>query len=147
MNTALKSQPQRNQLEEMIALIDEMIEIIAEENSCLAQGLPATRSKQLLRKMELAGHFEKWVVDAATQKVNFQAGGETARAKLMERTASLQVVTEKNIVMLRAAIAASRRRIDAVMGAIKEQMSESSPYSASGRTRLPGASYSANLRA
>jgi hypothetical protein len=147
MNTAFKSRPQFNELEVMIALIDEMIAIITEENSCLAKGLPASRSKQLSRKTELAAYFERWVADAATDRVNFRAGGEALRAKLMERTRYLQAVTDENITKLRAAIAASQRRIDAVMGAIKERMSESAPYAANGRLGRPGISYAANLRA
>jgi len=147
MNNAFRSQPQFNGLEVMIALIDEMIAIIAEENACLAKGLPASRSRQLSRKIELAAYFERWVADAAADKVNFKAGGEALRAKLMERTRYLQVVTDENITMLRAAIAASQRRIDAVMGAIKERMSESLPYMANGRLGRVGLSYSANLRA
>jgi glutathione S-transferase len=147
MNIAFKSQSQFNELEIMIALMDEMIAIIAEENACLAKGLPASRSKQLARKIELAAYFEKWVADAATDRVNFRVGGEALRAKLMERTRYLQVVTDENITKLRAAIAASQRRIDAVMGAIKERMSDSSPYAANGRLTRSGMSYSANLQA
>jgi hypothetical protein len=147
MNVAVRGQSQFNELDKMIELIDEMILIIAEENSCLAKGLPASRSKQLTRKMELASYFEKWVVSAATNRVNFQAGGERQRAKLMERTRFLQIVTEENIIKLRAAIAASQRRIDAVMGAIKERISESSPYAANGCAGRLSMSYSANMRA
>ena len=147
MNIAYKPAPQFNELESMISLIDEMIAIIVEENSCLAMGLPASRSKQLSRKTELAAYFEKWVAEAATDRVNFRAGGEALRAKLMERTRYLQAVTEENITKLRAAIAASQRRIDAVMGAIKERMSESTLYSANGRLSRPGMSCSANLSA
>jgi hypothetical protein len=40
---------------------------------------------------------------------------------------------DENVTRLRAAIEASRRRIDAVMAAIREQISDNAPYGANGR--------------
>ena len=48
---------------------------------------------------------------------------------------------------LRAAIEASQRRIDAVMSAIRVQISDSSPYNASGRINGHAASYATHRRA
>lgn len=47
---------------------------------------------------------------------------------------------------LRAAIEASQRRIDAVMAAIREQISDSAPYGANGRISSQSASYARNVR-
>lgn len=40
---------------------------------------------------------------------------------------------DENVTRLRAAIEASQRRIDAVMAAIREQISDNAPYGANGR--------------
>ena len=47
---------------------------------------------------------------------------------------------------LRAAIEASQRRIDAVMAAIREQISDNSPYGSNGRVKAQMASYARNVQ-
>jgi hypothetical protein len=54
---------------------------------------------------------------------------------------------DENMVRLRAAIEASQRRIDAVMVAIREQISDSSPYNAKGRVNGHSASYATSIKA
>jgi hypothetical protein len=147
MNAPVRMQPKLTHIEDLIALIDEMILIVAEENSVLAMGLPASRSKMLARKTELAGLFEQWVADVSSKKINI-AGKDTPQwSTLVERIRLLQVVMDENIVKLRAAIEASQRRIDAVMSAIRERIAVSTPYAANGRLSTPAVSYSPNIRA
>jgi ABC-type phosphate transport system auxiliary subunit len=120
-------------IENFIALIDELIAVVIEENAALAQGLPASRSKQIARKTELAGTFESLVKEINAKKITFQSSDERLRLTLAERLKQLQGAMDENVVRLRAAIAASKRRIDAVMRVIREQVSGASPYTASGR--------------
>ena len=147
MNAVVRMQPQPTNIENLIALVDEMILIIAEENSALAKGLPASRSKLLGRKIELAALFEQWVADVSSKKVIISAKDHPQRSTFVERIQLLQVVMDENIIKLRAAIEASQRRIDAVMSAIRERISASAPYAANGRLNRPAVSYSPNMRA
>ena len=53
---------------------------------------------------------------------------------------------DENVTRLRAAIEASQRRIDAVMAAIREQISDNSPYGSNGRVNGQIASYGRNVQ-
>lgn len=145
MNAGVRMQP--TQIEGLIALIDEMILIITEENAALATGLPASRSKFLGRKTELAGLFEQWVADVTLKKVRLSAEQEPLRSLFAQRIQLLQLIMDENIVKLRAAIEASQLRIDAVMNAIRDRISVSAPYAANGRRSRPMLSCSSNIRA
>lgn len=147
MNIAVNIQSDASRMEDLIALIDEMIVIVTDENAALARGLPASRSKQLVRKTELAALFEQWVADVSSKKINILASKEPLRSRFAERVKLLQIVMDDNIIKLRAAIATSQRRIDAVMAAVRERVSDAVPYTANGRMAGPAASYAANIRA
>lgn len=118
---------------QFIDLIDELIEIVIEENEWLAQGLPASRSKQIARKVELSNLLKFWVDEVKSEQVSIQTSDEKLRAKFKDRMNLLKVEMDENIVRLKAAIEASRRRIEAVMLAIREQASDSAPYTPIGR--------------
>ena len=137
----------RVRIETLIALIDELIAVVSAENMGLAQGLPASRSKQIARKTELAEVLEKWVKEIAAHKISVQTNDERLRATFAERLQQLQAAMDENIARLRAAIAASKRRIDAVMSVIREQVSETNPYTSSGRVSSRFASTGTNVRA
>ncbi len=62
-------------IEQLIDLIDELIEVVIEENEWLAQGLPASRSKQIARKIELADVLKQWT-DEIQEKI------ETKRSEM-----------------------------------------------------------------
>jgi len=147
MNAAVRMKSQPNQIEGLIALIDETILIVTEENCALAMGLPASRSKLLSRKTEIAALFEQWVADVSSKKVSVSAEEAPLRSTFAERIQLLQVVMDENIVKLRAAIEASQRRIDAVMDAIRERISVSAPYAHDGRRNKQVFSCSSNIRA
>ena len=147
MNIAVKVQSEPGTVVDLVALIDEMIVLTAEENAILAKGLPASRSMQLRRKMELAAAFERWVGEVNSRGADLLMGNESLRQTVTERLQVLQVNIDENVIKLRAAIEASQRRIDAVMSAIRGRISESAPYNANGRTGQAARSYSANVRA
>jgi len=117
----------------LIDLIDELIEVVIEENEWLAQGLPASRSKQIARKVELSDLLKLWVDEIKSEQVSIQTTDEKLRAKFKDRMDLLKVEMDENILRLKAAIEASRRRIEAVMLAIREQASDSAPYTPIGR--------------
>jgi hypothetical protein len=147
MNIAVKVQSEPGTVVDLVALIDEMIALTAEENAVLAKGLPASRSMKLGRKMELAAAFERWVGEVNSRGTDLLMGNEALRQTVAERLQVLQLSIDENVIKLRAAIEASQRRIDAVMSAIRGRISESAPYTANGRTGQAVRSYSANIRA
>ena len=131
----------------LIALIDELLQVVAEENAELSKGLPASRLKQVDQKNRLAELFEQCVADCTGQSKALHVQDRALREEFMERILRLRAAMDENIVRLRAAIDASNRRIEAVMQAIREQIANVSPYAASGRRTMRAASYSTNVRA
>jgi hypothetical protein len=136
-----------SRIEVMITVIDELIAVVIEENAWLAQGLPASRSKQIGRKTELAESFEKLVGDVTSNNASVQTDDEELRLKFVDRMQMLKTAMDENIIGLQAAIEASRRRIEAVMSAIREQVADANPYNASGRLSSKSISVGTNLRA
>nr|WP_027556720.1 hypothetical protein [Bradyrhizobium sp. Cp5.3] len=120
-------------IKSLIALIDNLTVLVAEENAELAKGLPASRLKQVDEKNRLAEVFERTVAECAAGTTSLHVRDRLLREQLMERILKLRVAMDENLVRLRAAIEASNRRIEAVMQAIREQIAAVSPYGASGR--------------
>jgi flagellar biosynthesis/type III secretory pathway chaperone len=117
----------------MIALIDDLIAIIEAENCELGTGVPASLSSAIERKASLASQLEQWV-DAVRNEVLVLGWAAPHLRKHLERQAAIldQAVNE-NMTRLRAAIDATRGRVDAVMRAIREQGEGEGPYRANGR--------------
>jgi hypothetical protein len=147
MNVAVTVRAEPGRVADLVALIEEMIALTAEENAILAKGLPASRSMKLGRKMELAAAFEQWVGEVNSRGTDLLMGNEALRQMVAERLQVLQLSVDENVIKLRAAIEASQRRIDAVMSAIRGRISESAPYTANGRMGPAARSYTANIRA
>jgi G3E family GTPase len=134
-------------IEQLITLIDELIEVVIEENEWLAQGLPASRSKQIMRKVELADVLKKWTDEIKSAQIIIQTSDEKLRTKFKDRMDLLKAEMDENIVRLKGAIEASRRRIEAVMLAIREQSSSSAPYTPVGRAAPRSVTLGTNIRA
>ena len=131
----------------LIALIDELLRVVAEENAELSKGLPASRLKQVDQKNRLTELFEQCVADCTRQSTSLHVQDRALREEFMERILRLRAAMDENIVRLRAAIEASNRRIEAVMQAIREQIATVSPYAASGRRTTRAVSCGTNVRA
>lgn len=120
---------------ELAALMEEFIAVVRDENAMLARGLPASVSSVSERKNELAGAFERWVKAAESRTLRLEAAPSPVRKQFLERLQLFQATMNENVARLEAAIEASRRRIDAVMSAIRQEMVEVSPYGANGKVR------------
>ena len=131
----------------LIELIDELLQVVAEENAELSKGLPASRLKQVDQKNRLAELFEQCVAECSRQSANLDVHDRALREQFLERILLLRSAMDENLVRLRAAIAASNRRIEAVMQAIREQIANVSPYASSGRRTTRSMSCSTNVRA
>lgn len=133
-------------IEDLLKLIDALIAVVSEENAALAKGLPASQSRHTQMKIQLGDQFEKWVIDVSMRKVLLCSPNRALQERVLQRIGSLSVAMDENVIRLRAAIAASQRRIDAVMAALREQMSESSPYNATGRINAHSACYGIKIQ-
>ncbi len=80
------------------------------------------------------------------QRILLHSPDRALQEKVMGRIACLRASMDENMIRLRAAIEASQRRIDAIMAAIREQISDRSPYSANGRINGHSASCATGLR-
>jgi hypothetical protein len=90
--------------------------------------------------------FEQWVKEVAMKNVLLGTPDRKLQMKVLERIEQLRVTMDENLTRLRAAIEASQRRIDAVMAAIREQISDNSPYRSNGRVKAQMASYARNVQ-
>ena len=120
----------------LIALIDEFIAVVAQENAMLARGLPASLSSVAKQKNILADAFELWVKAAQEREFRAEALSAKTRTVFVTRLEAFQQAMAENMARLEAAMEASRRRIDAVMSAIRSEMSNSSPYGANGKKAI-----------
>lgn len=120
-------------IKSLIALIDVLTAVVAEENAELAKGLPASRLKQIDEKNRLAEIFERTVAECAAGTSTLNVRDRILREQLLDQILKLRAAMDENLVRLRAAIEASNRRIETVMQAIREQIAAVSPYGASGR--------------
>jgi len=120
-------------IERLIALIDELLSVIGEENLVLARGLPASLSKQTSHKYALADQFDKWVKDVAARPVKIRSCDPDLQQKLTDRIERLRASMDENIDRLRAAMDASRRRIETVMQAIRSEIASAAPYGPNGQ--------------
>ena len=147
-NTRVKRSSGNDQhVRTLITLIDELLQVVAEENLELSKGLPASRLKQVDQKNRLAELFEQCVSECTGQSKSLQVQDRVLREQFMERILHLRTAMDENIIRLRAAIDASNRRIEAVMQAIREQIASVSPYAASGRRATRAVSCGTNVRA
>jgi hypothetical protein len=134
-------------IQDLIELVDALIDVVTEENIALAMGLPASQSRHTARKLELADLFEMWVKEVSMKNLLLHTPNRPLQQKVLGRIDRLRISTDENMTRLRAAIEASQRRIDAVMNAIRAQISDNSPYGASGRINGSAASYARGLSA
>jgi hypothetical protein len=131
----------------LMALIDELIAVVVEENAELSRGLPASRPKQVDAKHRLADLFATRVAECATKIDILAIKDRILREELLERILRLRTAMDENLIRLRAAIEASNRRIDAVMQGIREQIAKASPYGPGGHRSARPMSCGTNVRA
>lgn len=114
-------------------LIGDLVGTLEEENRLLSSGMPASLSSITGVKLKLANEIE-----AEMKSLFAEDGGQTydtvAKRELAERVNRTQMLAAENARRLAAAIEASRRRIEAIMNAVREERSSTAPaYGANGR--------------
>lgn len=133
--------PARQVAEALLETVTELSEVIAEENVTLASGYPAGLALTSERKTELAAEYaELWEDLGADGAAALAADPEFGRA-LIAAVNHLRQAAGENITRLEAAMNASRRRVEAVLEALRQDARVSGTYGAKGdiplELRLP----------
>jgi flagellar biosynthesis/type III secretory pathway chaperone len=105
---------------DFVGVMDKLKAIIETENEFLERGLPATLLATTKRKNQLSrqyGALSGEVLDAA---VNQLLADPELPGKLVAAGQELQQMGLENRYLLERAIAASRRRVDSVMEAVRD---------------------------
>lgn len=117
----------------VVDLVDRLIEVIEAENDELARGLPAAASIDGRDKARLADELRDRLA-AGFDRATIAAAPAELRSRMVERVRLLERRTRENSTRLEAAITATRRRVDAVMRAIRTEMARNGhAYGANGR--------------
>ena len=106
-------------LENFVGVMGKLKAIIENENEFLERGLPATLLATTKRKSVLSreyGALSNEVLDTAVDQL---LADPELQVKLVAAGAELQAMTTENRALLERAVSASRRRIDAVMEAVR----------------------------
>jgi hypothetical protein len=106
-------------LENFVGVMGKLKAIIENENDFLERGLPATLLATTKRKSVLSreyGALSNVVMDVAVDQI---MADPELQVKLLSAGAELQAMSTENRQLLERALGASRRRVDAVMDAVR----------------------------
>jgi len=117
----------------IVALLDEMLVVIAEENGRLADGLPASLAQSVARKTQLSVDFENFLSAMRRGDLDVHAASPSMLATLIARLTTLKPLMDDNTRRIRASMLATRRRIDAIMQALRGERTPARGYGADSR--------------
>lgn len=120
----------------LLAVVQELTQVMTEENTVLAEGLPAAMAETIERKQDLSDEFEHLWAHLTTNGSGALAADPEAAYDLIQLVAALRVVANENIARLDAALLASRRRIEAVMTALRGEAEQGRGYGMTGQAPL-----------
>jgi hypothetical protein len=106
-------------LKEFVGVMDKLKAIIETENEFLERGMPATLLATTKRKALLSreyGALSSELLDRAAEQL---MADPALPAKLAAAGAELQAMSSENRDLLERAVAATRRRVDSVMEAVR----------------------------
>lgn len=120
-------------MERLLKLACALAEVVDEENRLLAMGFPTSLAATTEEKLRLARAIEEVMADPATN-LRTAAASASERSLLAERIRHIQTAVTENSARLAGALEATRRRIAAVMSAVKDRVrTESVAYGSNGR--------------
>lgn len=117
----------------MIQLTEQLISLTETENTRLAAGIPVSLEDSEYCKRELAVEFERWMRAVRTQQIVLHGAQAEQSALLMQRIRELEPLMEENTRQLKRSMAASQRRVDAIMRAICEERLQPVAYGSRGK--------------
>jgi flagellar biosynthesis/type III secretory pathway chaperone len=130
----VKSNPIQNELAiaDLLSVMSDLILVVESENDLLHRGLPAALSDYADTKEHLTNRFtdlSRGVLSTCRQEL---ADDDELRGQIVSTGQVLKSITQENMRLLRGAMEATRRRINAVMTAIRTDGKKSGPYGATG---------------
>ncbi|WP_445682453.1 hypothetical protein [Radicibacter daui] len=117
----------------MLKVMDDLCDLLREENELLSEGLPAKLSLKTERKVALTHEYSQ-LREAMMQTAEVQGASRVAgmREQLLSAAGVLDGLARENTRRIEVAITASRRRINAVMQAIRDVAEADRPYCEAG---------------
>lgn len=106
-------------LSEFVGVMDKLKAIIETENEFLERGLPATLLATTKRKSYLSREYGALSTELIDQAVEHVMADPALPVKLVAAGAELQAMSEENRQLLERALAATKRRVDSVMDAVR----------------------------
>lgn len=119
-------------LYDLIALVGELTDLICDENALLARGLPASISQNVAHKAMLSAALGDWLVRIRRGDDAFVHADRAAVLVLVDGLRHLQAEMAENMSRLGHAMAVTRRRIEAIMSAVREQTGTRGTYGRDG---------------
>lgn len=124
--------PARQLAEALLDTVAELSELITEENRSLAAGYPAGLASSTERKTELAAEYAELWDDLGPEGAAALAQDPDFSRVLMAAVATLRTATQENATRLEAALSASRRRVESVLEALRQDGAGSRTYGSKG---------------
>ena len=106
-------------LDNFVGVMGKLKAIIENENEFLERGLPATLLATTKRKSVLSREYGALGTEMLDRAVDQLLADPELQVKLVAAGAELQAMTTENRALLEKAVFASRRRVNAVMDAVR----------------------------
>jgi flagellar biosynthesis/type III secretory pathway chaperone len=134
----------QKKVQQMIALLDELHDVITAENRMLSSGLPASLSQTVLRKTELANGLDNCLAEMRAGELTKDGTDPAELAELIGKLQSLRSLMGENSLRIKQSMDATRRRIDAIMRALRDEPKQAGIYGADALRRRRIAEASSN---
>lgn len=113
---------------DLLEIIGLLTELLRAENDHLRNGFPATLFQLRDRKQELADDYAEIGEEVMATHREMIAADPSIQKRLVDASFELRALTEENMHLLEGALAATRRRIEAVVSTIKKSQANGKPY-------------------
>lgn len=118
---------------QMIGVATELTAIATQETERLQTGKQEPIDDLLLRKRELVEEYEKWIKTMAQQQQLLMHANPTLFNELLECNRTLTEALNENKASLKKAMTVSKRRVETIMRAIREESAMPTAYANNGR--------------
>ena len=142
--SAAHSATGQKKVQQMIALLDELHDVITAENRMLSSGLPASLSQTVRRKTELASGLDASLAQMRAGELEREGIDPAELAELIGKLQSLRSLMGENTLRIKQSMDATRRRIDAIMRALRDEPKQAGIYGADALRRRRIAEASGN---
>lgn len=108
-------------------VIDDLIAVMTEENQALAAGFPAGLVHTVDQKQALSEEYARLWDTLSLSLPHLQQADPEAVDLLIRRVRMLRAVADENMARLEAAMQTSRRRVEAVLDALRDTARDQAP--------------------